>query len=188
MVRKYLVANKSGVVSNRKISGRNLRTNYKATATSRGRRVYIKKGSESALKSRRYKIRYIAPKSQPLKSRVYAQERLGGGVEVTGLVSVSYESRTKTFHAEMLFEWYGKAGFDEEKLLDNAVEVLIDTLPEIERIPFELASMVAPDFDRRGIEQVREYDGDRENEMDFEIFIPKVGGRVLTTGSARIEA
>jgi hypothetical protein len=108
-------------------------------------------------------------------------------VEVTGLVSVSYEGKRKGgFHAEMLFTWHGARNFNVEKLLESATGVLIDVLPEIERIPYELASAVGPDFDRRGVERVVDYSGSDYDSMEFQVFIPRAGGRVLTTGNARV--
>jgi hypothetical protein len=182
--RKYLIVDKRGVVARRKLSAKNRKANYKIIGSSKGRLVLRKTTYEAQpVRSRRYKVRekMFKPRvSVPLDGETKT-------VEVTGLVSVSYESKKKSsFHAEMLFRWYGNRGFDENKLLDGATEILMDTLPNIEKIPFELASVVSPDFNRRGIESTTESMSGRINEMDFEIFIPKVGGRALTSGSARL--
>lgn len=183
--RKYFVVNKAGVISDRPMGRPTPRKGFSKVGQIKGRNVYAKR--DGSFKSRKYKLSRTRPISPVVRELPHERQR--GLVEVKGLVSVSYESKRKSFHAEMLFFWYGPVGFDEQKLLDNAVQVLIDTLPEIERIPFELAFQVSADFDRRGIESVNPYSSQRENEMDFEIYIPRAGyGRALLVGNARVVA
>ena len=206
MARKYLAVNKNGNIGAHAIKGgRNLRENYVKVARFRGRNVYAKKGSGFENEGRTY---ITPPKKGGFRLIDFVPPERGGGgggpgpkpppeppeglVEVTGLVSVNAVSdgiakgKNSSFHAEMLFFWYGRPGFNEGKLLDLATEILIETLPELERISFELASCCAKDQSRGGIEQVKPYGGQKFNEMEFEIFIPRVGGRVLTTGNARV--
>ena len=190
---KKAIIVKSGFISRHRISSKNLRENYRpvgeAKIEGKWRIVYGRRNREIIPKTK-FKLRQLkAIREKPITGMLTKEEIEHPKVEVTGLVSVSYESKkNSSFHAEMIFEWYGPGSFNIETLLDGAVEVLITTLPEIERIPFELASVVTPDFNRRGVERSVPYDGQRLNEMDFEIFIPRVGGRVLQSGTARVEA
>ena len=193
MAYKRLIVNKLGHVTPHAIRKKTLR-DYRVVSEARfkGRwvNVYQKRGHGEQVKSNTYKLRpTLEELAKPMTGMLTKEEVEHPKLEVKGLVSVSYESKRKSFHAEMLFFWYGPVGFDEQQLLDNAVQVLMDTLPDIERIPFELASQVSADFDRRGIESVNPYSGQRENEMDFEIYIPKAGyGRALLVGSAMVTA
>jgi len=203
MDRKYLAVNKNGNIGARAIKGgRNLRENYVKVARSRGRNVYAKKGSgfEAGARERIktdgfHKAHIIAFVATGLGigggavTSGYVEKTEGGKkVKVVGLVSVIY-TRKKYFHAEMLFTWYGRQGFNDGKLLQNALNMFReDILPEIERIPFELVAseyLIADEM-RLGIEPTQAYEGGAEDEMDFEVFIPKRGGRAITTGSAHI--
>ena len=187
MARKYLASDKRGVVSDRKISGKNLRASYVKVGKSKGRNVYAKHGFEDKVRgSRKHPISFFE-----------AKPRIIGGphppigakkVEVTGLVGVYYDG--DFFHAELLFKWYGKETFDTEVLLDEAVQILLSELPNIERISYELVAspLMHEDIRVRGIGEVIRYDGQRVNEMDYQIFIPKAGSRCLWAGSTRVDA
>jgi len=206
--RKYLVSDKRGVVAYRKVSMKNLRANYVPRALC-GRRVVYSKVVRYGdieeivgLRSRKYKIRpgyqkKAIEKVEKRRKREEEERRKREFVEVKGLVSVYSVSdgvqsgKNSPFTAEMRFTWWGPKGFDEFKLLTMAVDVLLESLPELERIPYELVSTLVANeaIGARGIESVEPYDGPRENEMDYQIFIPNsMTGRALMAGSARVVA
>jgi hypothetical protein len=120
MARKYLVADKRGVVMHRKLSKKSL-SNYKpvfeAKDKGRWKPVYEKRFAvdRPKLYSRKFKNRQF--KAEREKAVTGTPER-ASLVEVKGLVSGEYKLKSHPFHCEMLFYWCGNEGFDEKKLLE----------------------------------------------------------------------
>ena len=181
---------------------KNLRANYVPRALCGRRVVYskvVRHGNIeeiAGLYSRKYKIRpgYQKKAIEKVEERRKREEEErrkreeGEQVEVSGLVGVYYDG--DFFHAELLFKWWGRRGFNEERLLDEAVQILLSELPNIERISFELVTSpnMYEDVKVRGISDIQPYSGQNRDEMDYEIFIPKAGTRVLWTDRARVTA
>lgn len=116
----------------------------------------------------------------------------GRKVVATGIASVNSVSEKAlkpghAFHAELLFQWYGSEQFDAGALVEAAVSILINNLPEIDRISFGLANSCQADDSRGGVEHAIPYDGSSNNEMRWEIFIPRVGGRALYSGVSVVD-
>jgi hypothetical protein len=212
MARKYLLAKKDGSISKTSIKGgKNLTNKYYVAGYSKKKPVYVKKGvpikpigskSKKYVFKREVKVQKAKRKAR-IRTRRYRakakpkvikqkpkEEKPEGLVEVRGLVGVEYNEK-KYFHAEMLFDWWGPSNFNVDKLLDSAVEILKFKIPEIERIPYELAShpRLYEDKKVRGIVRTVGYSGDlgdMANEMQYEIYIPTAKGRALFKSSARV--
>lgn len=204
MARKYQAVNKNGDISDRRIKGgNNLRDNYVKVGKREGRFVYAKKGSGFENEGR---TRINSGKGKRLTIFEFVRTVGGGGktitmkkqeregeqlVEVKGLVSGEYKVKSRYFHCEMLFYWYGKSGFDEKKLLESAYEVMIDSLPEIDRITFQLiiSEYFGPDYQRWGVESINPVNMGVLEQMEFEIFIPGAqSGRVIYNNVAWVRA
>jgi hypothetical protein len=193
MARKYLVADKRGVVMHRKLSKKSL-SNYKpvfeAKDKGRWKPVYEKRFAvdRPKLYSRKFKNRQF--KAEREKAVTGTPER-ASLVEVKGLVSGEYKLKSHPFHCEMLFYWCGNEGFDEKKLLESAYEVMIESLPEIDRITYMLITSehFGPDYQRWGIESINPVQSGILEQMEFEIFVPGAkSGRVLYNNSAWVKA
>ena len=192
MAWKKAIIAKSGSISRRRISSKNLRENYRpvgeAKIEGKWRIVYGRRNREIIPKTK-FKLRQLkAIREKPITGMLTKEEIEHPKVEVTGLVGVYYDG--EFFHAELLFKWYGRGTFDAEVLLDEAVQILLSELPNIERISYELVAspLMHEDIRVRGIGEVIRYDGQRVNEMDYQIFIPKAGSRCLWAGSTRVDA
>lgn len=199
---KYLV-NKRGAIVRHKVKERNIKANYVQVGRVKGKPVYQKKRVKppKEIKSKTYsfkkltKERKVVIKSRE-KARVFRakqppKEEREQLVEVKGLVSGEYKRREHYFHCEMLFYWYGKDGFDEKRLLENAYGVMIENLPEIDRINYLLITSehFGPDYQRWGIESITPVNMGVLEQMEFEIFIPSsLGGRVFYTNVAWVRA
>jgi hypothetical protein len=203
MARKYQAVNKNGDISNRRIKGgKNLKENYVKVGKQNGRNVYAKKGSGfenegrtriNANKGKRLTIfEFVRPSGGGGRTvAIRKEEERGQLVEVKGLVSGEYKLKSHPFHCEMLFYWHGNEGFDEKKLLESAYEVMIESLPEIDRITYVLITSenFGPDYQRWGIESVNQVQSGINEQMEFEIFIPGAqSGRVLYNNVAWVKA
>jgi len=177
----------------RKLSKKSL-SNYKpvfeAKDKGRWKPVYEKRFAvdRPKLYSRKFKNRQF--KAEREKAVTGTPER-ASLVEVKGLVSGEYKLKSHPFHCEMLFYWCGNEGFDEKKLLESAYEVMIESLPEIDRITYMLITSehFGPDYQRWGVESINPVQSGILEQMEFEIFIPGAkSGRVLYNNSAWVKA
>lgn len=142
------------------------------------RRERRKRGEKVRVRGPR---RRIEPPGQP--------PREGRLWEVRGLVSVEYNplgSDAPPFHAEMRFVWRG-SDYDDERLLDNAVNALIGILPKLDRIPQKLIDLCVPDFSRRGTERGVPYSGPERNRAEVMVFIPFEGRRPTYSDNISME-
>ena len=192
MARERLVYNRLGVLSDRKVSKRNLTANYKVIGYTKGRKVFAKKGFDAEPKpSRGHKVKFLVGFQQRLvpkeSKKVIKQEKAEGNlVKVTCLVGVKYEPREAGnvyFHAEMLFTWYGLDFPSDLDLIVPAESVLVDRLSDLDRVNWSLISMLEPDRRVKGVIEKVSYAGTRYNEMDFELYIPNSESRKYDSGT-----
>jgi len=191
MSRKCLTVNKLGWIQERSLSATNRKHNYEIVGGARKRNIYRKLTTQIIPKSHKYRVRLdphlFAKYLDKRRKKRLLEKDTGEKVQVSGLAGVTYPSSKGDFRAEILFIAWVFKDFNEVSLLDSAVELCIDALPDIERISFNLVSHVVPNFERRGIERIEGYIGERINEVDYQIYIPRVGvGRALYMGSASI--
>jgi hypothetical protein len=200
---KYLVT-KRGTIIRHKVKEKNIRLNYVQVGRVKGKPVYQKKRVKPAkeIKSKTYSFKRISKERKvAIKTKARTklfrerqppkEEKREQLVEVKGLVSGEYKIKSHPFHCEMLFYWCGQEGFDEKKLLESAYEVMIESLPEIDRITYVLITSehFGPDYQRWGIESVNPVQSGINEQMEFEIFIPGAqSGRVLYNNSAWVKA
>ena len=186
--RKVLLENKNGVIVHRKATKKTL-SQYvvigEGKVNGRWKSVYRRqfvKDSKVMAKSSTYNLRQAKAEREKAVTGTPNKPVDEQLVEVKGLVSGEYKVKARYFHCEMLFFWYGREGFDEKKLLESAYEVMLENLPEIDRITFQLITSpeFGPDYQRWGIESVNPVNMGAFEQMEFEIFVPGAqNGRVL---------